>query len=140
MPLQQLPYVLGSKLPPSDQVPTSTSNFAATVMISIPHAHGSLLSGIRVLVSPEPFIFEQPCPIYCMPSTAKIVGQMSSPDSPETTETPFLPRTFYIPVSTRISWLYSRQHAALFRPVDPPFTSTELCPSRRHRRTVCGRE
>ena len=137
MPLQQLPYVLGSKLPPSDQVPTSTSNFAATVMISIPHAHGSLLSGIRVLVSPEPFIFEQPCPIYCMPSTAKIVGQMSSPDSPETTETPFLPRTFYIPVSTRISWLYTLHCSGLST---QPFTSTELCPSRRHRRTVCGRE
>jgi hypothetical protein len=103
--------VLGSKLPPSDQVPASTSNFAATVKISIPHAHGSLLSGIRVLVSQEPFIFEQPCLIYAFngqdrwPDVLSRLQRLQRPPKPH-----FCRATFCIPVSTRISWLYSRQH------------------------------
>ena len=88
--------------------------------------------------SPDPFIFEQPCLIYAFNGQDRwpdVLSRLQRPPKPH-----FCLATLCIPLSTRISWLYSRQHSALFRPVDPPFTSTELCPSRRHRRTVCGPE
>ena len=71
--------------------------------------------------SPDPFIFEQPCLIYAFNGQDRwpdVLSRLQRPPKPH-----FCLATLCIPLSTRISWLYSRQHSALFRPVSPQRSS-----------------
>jgi hypothetical protein len=89
--------------------------------------------------SPDPFIFEQPCLIYAFngqdrwPDVLSRLQRLQRPPKPH-----FCLATLCIPLSTRISWLYSRQHSALFRPVHLngalPFEATS--PNRVRPRTI----